>query len=132
MTRPAPRCAGTVTPDDDPWFDPTRGDDVQRICSGCPVTSCLADALERGERHGWWQSTWLGAPETDDVMVVAEPATLRVAIASQHGSRGRYASGCRCRPCTDANAAYVRGYRDHGPVTTRETIEQFEQMTIGV
>lgn len=28
-----------------------------------------------------------------------------------HGTRKRYLLGCDCRPCADANSAYMRGYR---------------------
>lgn len=30
---------------------------------------------------------------------------------SLHGTRSRYARGCRCEPCRDANAAYVTRWR---------------------
>lgn len=130
MTRPVPACAGTATPDDDPFFDPARGEDVARYCAGCPVTTCLADALARGETDGWWQGTWLGLPA--DPMVVAEPARVRVTVASRHGSRGRYANGCRCESCTAANTAYAQHYRHEGPAVTRAAeINPFEQLAIG-
>jgi len=30
---------------------------------------------------------------------------------AQHGSTSMYSYGCRCRPCTEANAAYQREYQ---------------------
>lgn len=30
---------------------------------------------------------------------------------NQHGSRGRYAEGCRCLECKDANRRYMNEYR---------------------
>ena len=34
------------------------------------------------------------------------PADLPAAEAYAHGTRARYVTGCRCRPCKDANLAY--------------------------
>jgi hypothetical protein len=31
---------------------------------------------------------------------------------AEHGKCGTYNRGCRCRPCTDAQAAYQRGWRN--------------------
>lgn len=33
-------------------------------------------------------------------------------MASEHGSRRRYADGCRCPGCREANADYQRDYRE--------------------
>lgn len=118
-------CVGT---DPDLFFDPSRGEDVARICSGCPVTTCLADARERGEETGWWRGTWLGLPAEPDDFLVVEPARVRVAIPSRHGTRGRYMSctdgedGRACPDCRSANAQYQNQYRHDGPAVTRPEI----------
>lgn len=122
MTRPAPACAGTATPDR--WFsdDPAEVEQAKATCRTCPLREgCQAGAEARGEVWGVWGArVFTSLP--DNPMVVAEPARLRVTVASRHGSRGRYACGCRCEPCTSANRQYIAGYRDHGPAVTREPI----------
>jgi hypothetical protein len=92
--------------------------------------------VARDEQAGVWGGETF-APLPADPMVVAEPVRIRVTVAAVHGNRGTYLhctageGGGKCADCRRANASYIAGYRDHGPVTTRETIEQFEQMTIG-
>ncbi len=53
-------CAGTATPEQDPWYPvteipETRRDETAtalRICATCPVKKeCLADAIKSGEQH---------------------------------------------------------------------------------
>jgi hypothetical protein len=128
-------CRGRVTREHDPWAGETEADvlEAQAVCARCPVrAACEVDAA--GEEHG----VWAGVLRSPDVsMVVAEPARIRVTVAAVHGNRGTYLhctageGGGKCADCRRANASYIAGYRDHGPVTTRETLEQFEQMTIG-
>lgn len=120
MTRPAPSCAGT---EPDLFFDPTRGEEAARYCATCPVVGrCFAGAVRRGEEAGWWAGEWFG-PDLEDFLVVEEKAVahLRVTIPAACGSRGKYAMGCRCDLCSQANNAYAVEYRHDGPAVTRPT-----------
>ena len=36
-----------------------------------------------------------------------------------HGTRARYNRGCRCKPCTAANADYIQRYRANGKQTLK-------------
>lgn len=131
-------CRGLAIREHDPWAGDTEADvaEAQAVCARCPVrAACAADAV--GEEHLVWAGV-LRSPLPDDVMVVAEAARIRVTVAAVHGNRGTYLhctageDGGKCADCRRANSEYVRGYRDHGPVTARETVDQqFEQMTIG-
>lgn len=40
------------------------------------------------------------------------PQRARSLAARPHEVRATYQAGCRCAPCTQANTAYVRGWRD--------------------
>lgn len=111
--RLAGACAGH--PDPSLWFadDPAGITVAKAVCGRCQVRDvCLADALARGEEWGV-----LGGLDP------AERRALGVPRPVVHGSRGRYAEGCRCDLCRRANAAYMAGWRTRrAPVTARPTL----------
>lgn len=41
---------------------------------------------------------------------VSETGDYRVFVSPLHGTRYRYQTGCRCRPCVEANYAYKRAW----------------------
>lgn len=55
---------------------------------------------------------WLSSHEQPKRAKAIRRAARREGVAVKtHGTRGGYVEGCRCKPCCDANSAYLRQYR---------------------
>lgn len=73
------------------------------ICARCPVR---AECLE----YGLWENEGVyGGTVLNQRRIIRRERGGKLATRD-HGTRGRYVSGCRCEPCTDADGAYVKGY----------------------
>ena len=113
-----------TAPDPDWWFadDEATQQRAKRVCAGCAVRGrCLDDALARGE--AWGVRGGLDAAERRALAPRLGYPRPSIDGASQHATNGRYASGCRCRPCTDARARYVASWRSRrSSITTRVSL----------
>ena len=72
---------------------------------------------ERVNRHYAWFTRWDEGRLATGYLIrrtgikrkevkPAEKSAQSIAIGLAHGTRSQYVKGCRCRPCTDANARY--------------------------
>jgi len=97
-------CAGQPTAR---WF-PVRGESTIGaclVCADCPVSrQCLDYALRWNIVHGIWGG--LSRRERQRLGRRAGPRRL----PSPHGTTTRYARGCRCQRCREANLSYSRWY----------------------
>ncbi len=98
-------------------FFPVRGQTAAaalKICHSCTArTQCLASNMHRldgvvGGKTARQRRT-LRANASDEMAkrIKAEGNGVQY----EHGTRARYNTGCRCRPCTAANADYNRNHR---------------------
>lgn len=97
-------CSGA---DPDLWF-PQRGDSTRgaiATCHQCPVeTQCLDYALRWSIDFGVWGGTTPDQRRRMRSRRVGRPRLL----PSPHGTTSRYAQGCRCDTCADANTSATR------------------------
>lgn len=110
---PAP-CEEAADPD--AWWpdNGTKPDDVViRCCTGCPArVACVTYALAAGEDDGVWGGTTSRERRQLRKDLLARLAVAEVAVdPPEHGTASLYAGGCRCEPCTRANARKVAGWR---------------------
>lgn len=95
-------CRGIGHPD---RFFPERGAssaEARAICAACPVrTDCLDYALRWRINHGIWGG--LSARERERHHRNTPRPRL---LPAPHGTTTRYARGCRCDTCTEANWNY--------------------------
>lgn len=90
---------------------PVRGDwrgveKAKAICASCSVIEQCLDFVSRNpERYG----VWAGIAGKE----ITEERKRREIIPNKakHGSRAKYARGCRCEHCTQANTEYRRKLR---------------------
>ena len=74
--------------------DTTMMEKAKAICANCPVLEdCRNYVLYRPERYGIWAG--MTEKERRRYRIVHN---IRLPAAA-HGSRTRYLSGCRCKPC---------------------------------
>lgn len=78
---------------------------AKAICATCPCkTPCLERALDGGEYVGVWGGLTPRAIEAE-----RRSRGLKRRNSIEHGTRSSYQkNGCRCEPCVEANAYYVR------------------------
>lgn len=83
------------------WWFPVRGTsatEAKTVCGTCPVRSdCLDYALRWDIRHGIW-----GGLSTRERQRLGRRQPPR-RIPPPHGTTRRYAQGCRCDDCREAN-----------------------------
>jgi WhiB family transcriptional regulator, redox-sensing transcriptional regulator len=98
-------CAGSHP---DLWF-PDRGQNIgpaKAVCAVCPVRlECLDYALRWDIRFG----VWGGLSEQERRRISPTRRSRRLPAA--HGTTTRYARGCRCEGCRQANHDYQRHWR---------------------
>lgn len=86
------------------WF-PDRGESMgpaRAVCATCPVESdCLAYALRWNIQHGIW-----GGRSPQERRRLRAGAGRPRRLPAAHGTTTRYARGCRCDECRDANWQY--------------------------
>jgi hypothetical protein len=112
-------CAGQANADLDPWHpddEATRGDRLTAVglaretCVSCPVRAqCLAlglALLPLGDVHGMYAGL---TPK--ELRATARERGLVNTKTAQHGTRARFVTGCKCRPCARAHADYYRQQR---------------------
>jgi WhiB family redox-sensing transcriptional regulator len=76
-------------------------DPARAICATCPVTAeCLDYALRWNIEHGVW-----GGLTEEERARLPRPGRPR-RLPRPHGTTSRYARGCRCPMCADANWRY--------------------------
>ena len=78
-----------------------------------PATTALLRAYREARRHRY-EAT---AHEREQAAQQAQARRRTRRLVAEHGTRWKYATGCRCEPCRTADATYRRELKERKKAT---------------